>query len=83
MSAVLEYPAADVLELAENAARDNKKGCIQPRHLQLAVRNHRIEKEELNTLLGDVTFREGGVQPRIGRELHLKKPEKFRRRSTW
>jgi len=33
LAAVLEYLAAEVLELAGNAARDNKKSWVVPRHI--------------------------------------------------
>ncbi|XP_061348442.1 probable histone H2A.5 [Gastrolobium bilobum] len=61
LAAVLEYLAAEVLELAGNAARDNKKNRINPRHVCLAVRND----DELGKLLQGVTIANGGVLPNI------------------
>jgi C-terminus of histone H2A/Core histone H2A/H2B/H3/H4 len=61
LAAVLEYLCAEILELAGNAARDNKKSRIVPRHITLAVKND----EELNKLLGGVTIAAGGVLPNI------------------
>uniref|UniRef100_A0A3B1K7H7 Histone H2A n=1 Tax=Astyanax mexicanus TaxID=7994 RepID=A0A3B1K7H7_ASTMX len=69
LASVLEYLSAEVLELAGNASRDNKKHRIAPRHIQLAVRND----EELNALLGSVTISEGGVLPNIQAQLLPKK----------
>eukprot|EP00045_Choanoeca_perplexa_P009716 m.94795 g.94795 ORF g.94795 m.94795 type:complete len:137 (+) comp15004_c0_seq4:167-577(+) len=69
LAAVMEYLAAEILELAGNAARDNKKTRISPRHIQLAVRND----EELNKLLSGVTIAQGGVLPNIHNVLLPKK----------
>ncbi|NWT91268.1 H2A protein, partial [Urocynchramus pylzowi] len=69
LAAVMEYVTAEILELAGNAAHENKKTRILPRHIQLAVRND----EELNKLFDCVTIPQGGVLPNILSQLLPKK----------
>ncbi|XP_053512007.1 histone H2A-beta, sperm-like [Artibeus jamaicensis] len=74
LAAVLEYLTAEILELAGNVARDNRKTRIVPHHLQLAIRND----EELSKLLGDVTIARGGVLPNIQPVLLPKNTQSYR-----
>uniref|UniRef100_A0A1B0BLL3 Histone H2A n=1 Tax=Glossina palpalis gambiensis TaxID=67801 RepID=A0A1B0BLL3_9MUSC len=61
LTAVLDYLAAEVLELVGNAALDNKRTRIILLHLLLAIRN----EDELNKLLSGVTIAQGDVLPNI------------------
>ena len=58
MAAVLEYLAAEILELSGNAARDNRTSIIVPRHIFLAIRN---DMELDRVYRGSIV--EGGVLP--------------------
>ena len=63
LASVLEYLAAEVLELAGNAARDYRKARITARHLLLAIGND----EELDNLGRKIrwTVCGGGVLPHV------------------
>ncbi|TVU24482.1 hypothetical protein EJB05_26923, partial [Eragrostis curvula] len=58
-----------MIELAVNEARDNKKTRILPQHILLPVHND----EELGRLLAGVTIAHAGVVPNIHPELLPKK----------
>lgn len=76
MAAALEYLVAEVMELAGEAAKENKRTRITPRHITLAVRND----EELNELWKGVIISEGGVLPHIHQVLLPQKTPSDKRR---
>ena len=72
LASVLEYLTAELLELAGNAAKDNKKLRIVPRHIMLAVKND----DELSSLLSSVLIASAGVLPNINNALLPAKKKK-------
>ena len=64
LAASIEYIAAEVLELAGNAASDLKRSRISPRCIMLAIRND----AELNSLI-TATIAQGGVLPNVHQSL--------------
>ena len=75
MAAVLEYLAAEVLELAGNTCSEHKKKTIAPRHILLAISND----EELARLMNNTMIHEGGINPKVMSELFPKKSAKVLR----
>ncbi|CAE7476275.1 HTA1 [Symbiodinium necroappetens] len=61
LTGVMEYVVAEILELAGNTVKEQKKQRIIPRNIQLAIRND----EELNKYMANVTIKSGGVIPNI------------------
>ena len=59
LTGVLEYLAAESVELAGNACKDHGKKRITPRHIMLAFRND----EELKAFTRGATMPAAGVQP--------------------
>ncbi|KPJ16319.1 Late histone H2A.L3 [Papilio machaon] len=72
LAAAVEYLAAEILELAAEAAKQNKKSRVIPRHILFAIRND----DELNQMLSGVTVSQGGVIPAIHPHLLPKKTMK-------
>lgn len=77
LAGVLEYLVSEVTDLASQAAKDNNKKRITPRHLTMAIQRD----EELKKLLSDVTIAQGGVMPNIRPEL-LPKCSKTNKRES-
>merc|ERR1712045_372720 len=63
-AAAVEYICAEVLELTGNAAKDNKRTTMKPRHLMMAVR----DDPELSQMIKGV-FAQGGVLPNLNAAL--------------
>eukprot|EP01083_Nonionella_stella_P277667 943964_1 len=72
LAAVLEYLAAELLELAGNVASDNKKHRIIPRHILLAIRTD----EEFKKVLSLVIVPQSGTVPHISNALLPRKLQK-------
>lgn len=68
IAAVMEYVIAEVLELAGNNARNNKKCRITPRNIALSVK----QDHELSQLI-TATISQGGVVPHIHKALEKTK----------
>lgn len=73
IAAVLEYLAAEIMELAGNYSKEAHKSRIQPIHIKYAMRND----DELSKFLSDIILSEGGgVQTHFQLPILQKKQKK-------
>ncbi|XP_063544362.1 uncharacterized protein LOC134752622 [Cydia strobilella] len=72
LAGVAEYLSTEIMDLAAQAAQDNNRSRISPRHILLAVKND----DELRKLQAGIVISEGGVLPSIHQELLPKKTVK-------
>jgi histone H2A len=61
MAAVLEYLTAEILELAGNEAKSNKKVRIRPQDILKAIKN---DQELQEIFAGELMIAEGGHVPK-------------------
>ena len=69
LAGVLEYLASEILEISGDICAEHNKKTIQPRHIQLAVRND----DELNKMMAVAQISQGGVLPNVSDILFPKK----------
>lgn len=77
MAAVLEYLAAEVLELSGDKSKDDKRKRITPRHIRLAI----DDDKELFQLWGGRIIPGGGVTPKVHCTLLKKDPKRKKKKS--
>jgi histone H2B len=80
LAAVLEYLAAEILELAGNACRDSGRVNLITRHIFLAI----VNDEELSLLMRilNIEFANSGVQEIIHEGLVSKKKKKYEKKES-
>ena len=70
LAAVIEYVCSELMELAGDFAKEDKRQRITPKHLQQAIRSD----DELNSFFINTTIKDGGVKPHVN-VFFLKKKE--------